>query len=405
MAYADVLFLDDCSDDSNEAFGQNIDQHVKDLVSTNATCPGICFWQQAFHCFFSAGMRVYLMCYQLQNDPAKRKTAMHSLSVHPYAADDLVNSPAWPTFCHSLTALLGESDVEVSTAAVDLAEKIFREVRRNKPHELADLCLSLAAHVASGQVGGSLAACSVNHPPSAQQYRDKASGDPSVQPVLPKVASCGISDSHTTRDGFVGRGWPPSRTGGPRQAGTLAAEEEGQNIRERAAVRAAAVNLLLRCLQALPRMRATLRDPQLAQLWDALCPLLKLELCSPAGSLVQQLSNDENTIVQQRMHLSAASPADCSAGHSISSESRGPCAGVAVAQQRLVVTGAVAVPHPDEQLCGPLVEMCSTVGWSGDWWKAWTAPARPARVCCRPSPSCLFMPSLAACNDFSPLCF
>ncbi|CAL8470761.1 g10303 [Coccomyxa elongata] len=344
MAYADVLFLDDCSDDSNEAFGQNIDQHVKDLV-----------------------------------DPTKRKMAMHALSVHPYAADDLVNSPAWPTFCHSLTALLAESDVEVSTAAVDLADKVFREVRRSKPHELADLCLSLAAHVASGQVGGSLAACSSIHPASAQQCRDKASGDSSVQPVLPEVASCGASDSHTTRDGIVGREWPPSQTRGPKQAGMSAAKEDGQNRGERAAVRAAAVNLLLRCMQALPRMWATFRDPQLVQLWDALCPLLKLELCSPASSFVQQLSNGENAIAQHRMHLAAASPADCSGGPPISNEYHGPCAGVAVAQQRLAVTGAVAVPHPDWQLCGPLVEMCSAVGWSGDWWKAWTAPARPAR--------------------------
>ncbi|BDA45655.1 hypothetical protein COCOBI_07-4420 [Coccomyxa sp. Obi] len=352
MAYADVLFLDDCSDDSNDTFGQNIDQHVKDLV-----------------------------------DPAKRKAAMHALSVHPYAADDLVNSPAWPTFCHSLTALLAESDVEVSTAAVTLAGKIFREVRHSKPHELADLCLSLAAHVASGHGGGSLAACSRKHPPSTQQDSIAASGESSVQPVQPEVASCEASDSHSTRDGLVSMGWPASQAGGPTQAGMFTAEADGQNRSERAAVRAAAVTLLLRCLQALPRMWATFRDPQLQQLWDVLCPLLKLEVCNPASGSAQQLSCGEDAIVQQRMHLAAASascPADCSDGASIGdgghTEMHGPGAGVAVAQQQMLgVTGTVAVPHPDGQMCGPLVEMCSAEGWSGDWWKAWTAPARPAR--------------------------
>lgn len=36
MAYADILFLDDCSDDPDQIIGQDIDQIVDDLVRSFA---------------------------------------------------------------------------------------------------------------------------------------------------------------------------------------------------------------------------------------------------------------------------------------------------------------------------------------------------------------------------------
>ena len=363
-----------------------------------------------FHCLFSLGMSTSLISCRSQVDPAKRKAAMLALSAHPYAADDLVNSPAWPTFCQSLTALLADLDVEVSNAAVDLADKVFREVRHSKPQELADLCLSLAAHVASGHAGGSLAACSRNDPPSTQQYRERVSGDSTVKPVQPEIALCEDSFSHPTRDDSVGVGWPASQAGSPRQPGICTAEADGQDRGERAAARAAAIKLLLRCLRALPRVWATFRDTQLQQLWDALCPLLKLELCSPASSLAEQQEHGDNATFQPRMPLADArgsSPAHSSdglfTGSGANTKLHSPCAGIAQ-HQILGVNGAVAVPHPDGQLCGLLVELCSAEGWSGEWWKAWTAPARPARVCSRPFQLFCSFPLQQHVVYFFPLC-
>ncbi len=278
-----------------------------------------------------------IICCCVQADPATRKAAMHALSAHPYASDDLVNSPAWPAFCSNLSTLLADSDAEVSSAAVAFAEKVFREVRGSKPLELADLCLALAGHVAST--------------PAPCDERG----------TILESTSAGASTT---------------------QPCTYTAQETGDTASDRAAVRAAAVKLLLRCLQALPRVWATFRDPLLQQLWDAVCPLLKLHVHSSPDSSMQQPDHSGRIVEQQRMrHSAAASSGDQRRPGDGPSLGDADCRDFggsvnAAKEQRL---GAPRLEGSGE-LCGPLVELCSAEGWSGDWWKVWTAPARPARV-------------------------
>lgn len=282
----------------------------------------------------------------LQVDPATRKAAMHALSAHPYASDDLVNSPGWPAFCRSLSAVLADSDMEVSSAAAAFAEEVFKEVRCSKPLELADLCLALAAHIATDRHCDIFAPCD--------------------------EAGCLLEST------LAGAGM---------QACTLRTQAAGNNAGDRAAVRAAAVKLLLRCLQALPRVWATFRDPLLQQLWDAVCPLLKRGLCSSASSAVQQPDHTGSIVQQQTMdHSAAADLAHSSDGPSLSDAGcRGlpPSEGCVSGAQQQRPGLETDAPRLDASwhLCGPLLEMCAAEGWSGDWWKAWTAPARAARVC------------------------
>lgn len=235
---------------------------------------------------------------------------MQALLTHPYAADDLVNSPAWPSFCRSLETVLADPDPETSGAAVTFAESVFREVKGSKPHELADLCITVCAHISSEQ-------CSMQ----------QASGlDAGVSQT--GRASCSRSAGSCSMQG-------------QRQSPQCPAEE----VNCRTAVRTAVLRLLLQCLRALPRVWATFRDPMLQRLWDAVCPLLRLDICSSVrGSLQQTDSNCRDC--EQQSHARAAGADAPSAGG----------------------------------LSGALLDICLTEGWRGDWWAAWIASARPARV-------------------------
>jgi hypothetical protein len=270
----------------------------------------------------------------LQRDPHLRKTALEVLLAHPYAADDLLNSPAWQPFCAVLPSLLADACTETAAAAASFAGCVFREVKRSSPQQLAQLCTAIAASVTIDN------ACTASAP--AQ---------------------------HAGRSLHAG-------SSAAKHASSSAADTAGL---DRAATQAAVLKLLVAVLEALPKVWASFRPPLLQQLWDAVCPLLYVK----AG--VNRASSAEPTAAVVHAHAQQAE-AGCqlTSDAAVGTRDRAvyepngkaqAASGSGLAQAFQHRSGAVS-----SCTARPLAALYRADEGCGHWWRMWTAPAASAKV-------------------------
>ena len=183
---------------------------------------------------------------------------------------------------------------------------------------------------------------------------------------------------------------------------------EAGNGAARAHVRAGLTRLLLRSLQALPKVWASLRPPLMQQLWDAICPLLRLPGSSPPQQLAPadqgqlearatQRTCSAEGITDSRSSLLDLSPASAAGTASTETASLGDAAlpaqrsGSEAPGPGPCMPPALGAPGPadcrvadtDEDhspAAGPLAELCAAEENLGAWWRTWTAPAASCKV-------------------------
>ena len=270
-----------------------------------------------------------------QRDPRLRQPALEVLLAHPYAADDLLSSPAWQPFCTVLPSLLSDACTETAAAAASFARSIFREVKMSSPQQLAQLCIALAASVTC--VDNACTAC-----------------NPSCLPGR---------SSHVASD-----------------AALHASSSVDTASLDRAALQAAVMKLLAAALEALPKVWASFRPPLLQQLWDTVCALLRSEAGSHSAPSAEPIA--------------AEAPAHAKQAEAVCGHLRGAAAGTKAAVQlpqpgRKAQTAcssgrAQACQHRGSagasSASQPLAALCHADEGNGRWWRLWTAPAASAKV-------------------------
>ena len=85
----------------------------------------------------------------LQADEEQRPEAVQALLADPYAAEDVVRSAAWPSFCASIDALLSGPQPATASAGVTFLERVLEEARLSDPQSVAELFIALASHLCS----------------------------------------------------------------------------------------------------------------------------------------------------------------------------------------------------------------------------------------------------------------
>ena len=283
-----------------------------------------------------------------------RKAALEALLAHRYAAEDVVRSSAWPSYCQALGSVLADADQEVAERAAAFAEQVYTEVRITCAQQLAELCMALAHFTA---------ACSERQQPE--------------QPT-PGQLERSRSTSGTARacNPSLGRG-------------AAAAADRDASMRRRVAA------LLMKCLRVLPRVWATFKPDLMQRLWHSVCPLLRLSqeqgLNMPHCSAVA--SRECSSIVASKPCSSAPLSTPCQMQASrctilaTAAADKQPqaesCQNKGTAATRHVAQRA-SCSHGENRwkLLGPLVQLCALPEWDSDWWRGWTAPAMSARVIC-----------------------
>ena len=116
-----------------------------------------------------------------QADENERPKAVQALLADPYAAEDVVRSAAWPSFCASISALLSGPQPASVTAGVTFLEGVLEEARLSDPQSVAELFIALASHLRSTYA-------SSNHSPAAESAAAPAYL-PAVKakPTVPRV--------------------------------------------------------------------------------------------------------------------------------------------------------------------------------------------------------------------------
>lgn len=85
----------------------------------------------------------------LQAKGEQRSEAVQALLADEYAAEDMVRSPAWPSFCASISALLADPQPATAMAGTTLVERVLEEARLSDPQSVAELFIALASHLHS----------------------------------------------------------------------------------------------------------------------------------------------------------------------------------------------------------------------------------------------------------------
>ena len=83
----------------------------------------------------------------LQAKEVQRPEAVQALLADEYAAEDMVRSPAWPSFCASISALLADPQPATAMAGTTLVERVLEEARLSDPQSVAELFIALASHL------------------------------------------------------------------------------------------------------------------------------------------------------------------------------------------------------------------------------------------------------------------
>ena len=99
----------------------------------------------------------------LQADEEKRPEAVQALLADPYAAEDVVRSAAWPSFCASIGALLSGPHPAAALAGVTFLERVLEEARLSDSQSVAELFIALASHL-------HLTSASSNCRPTAENF-------------------------------------------------------------------------------------------------------------------------------------------------------------------------------------------------------------------------------------------
>ncbi len=117
----------------------------------------------------------------LQADEEKRPEAVQALLADPYAAEDVVRSAAWPSFCASIGALLSGPYPAAALAGVTFLERVLEEARLSDSQSVAELFIALASHLR-------LTSASSNCRPTAENFV-KSAHLPAVKaaPAMPGV--------------------------------------------------------------------------------------------------------------------------------------------------------------------------------------------------------------------------
>ncbi len=114
-----------------------------------------------------------------QADEKERPEAVQALLADPYAAEDVVRSAAWPSFCASISALLSGPQPATATAGVTFLEKVLEEARLSDSQSVAELFIALASHLRSTYASSS-------HSPTAESG-PKPAHLPAVKAVPPQA--------------------------------------------------------------------------------------------------------------------------------------------------------------------------------------------------------------------------
>ena len=85
----------------------------------------------------------------MQANEAERPKALQALLADRFAAEDVVRSPAWPSFCASIGALLSDPQPDTAVAGVTFLERVLDETLLSDALSVAELFTALAGHLRS----------------------------------------------------------------------------------------------------------------------------------------------------------------------------------------------------------------------------------------------------------------
>ena len=85
----------------------------------------------------------------MQANEVERPKALQALLADRFAAEDVVRSPAWPSFCASMSALLSDAQPYTAVAGVTFLERVLDEALLSDALSVAELFAALAGHLQS----------------------------------------------------------------------------------------------------------------------------------------------------------------------------------------------------------------------------------------------------------------
>ena len=377
----------------------------------------------------------------MQASNGERKAALQVLLTDPYAAEDLVRSAAWPHFCAHLSAMLSDAEADTALAGAAFLERVLKEARLCDAQSVAELFMALSSHIcctsagqphcprytdgsALGQDSAGSSAAKISQP-SVQQQRQSgptakaggactscdlsACGSQATAVAIPvDCRAAGHAPNSTPLGEPVATASHPAEANGgsgvhvPGQGSWQQASKPGACLQQAelgrsrtsqrhaadvclpgtpeqlGEARAAQLRLLVRCLEALPKLWVCLKAPLMQSLWKSLAPLLFIHPQYQHHGC-QATDNQQGACGQARQTCL----------DSVAGGTRPVRGGCKPGQPR--VSGCASRPTPPAApdirlaaLQGPLLELSlateATPQHVKSWWQAWTVPVFSTRV-------------------------
>ncbi len=250
----------------------------------------------------------------MQADDTQRKETLQMLLADPYAAEDLVRSAAWSEFCGGLSAMLSDEEPDTAIAGAAFLDRVLEEARLCDSQSVAELFIALASYIFSSSLS--------RHQDAAGVLTAVTSNKSAIEPAACK-AGTGLRStaaiavdcraaahrqhskstvqqaSATSASAARCNGsspWPEQSMHAPSvttvQPSPLSAQQERVrmhakgmpaqhvvpvSLEQMGEARACQIRLLVKMLEALPKLWVCLKAPMMRKLWRSLSALLLVE--------------------------------------------------------------------------------------------------------------------------------
>lgn len=250
----------------------------------------------------------------MQADDEQRKEALQTLLADPYAAEDLVRSAAWSGFCDGLSAMLSDTEPDTAIAGAEFLDRVLEEARLCDSQSVAELLIALASYISSSSPSrqqdaeGVLTADNSNKSASEPAAYKAGTGRRSAAAIAidcraaahrqhSKSTEQQASATSASAARCNGKSpWPEQSMHAPSvttvQPSPLSAQPEGVrmhakgmagqhvipvSLEQMGEARARQIRLLVKMLEALPKLWVCLKAPMMRKLWRSLSALLLVE--------------------------------------------------------------------------------------------------------------------------------
>ena len=377
----------------------------------------------------------------MQASNGERGPALQALLADPYAAEDLVRSAAWLDFCAHLSAMLSDAEADTALAGAAFLEEVLKEARLCDAQSVAELIMALSSHIcytsarqphcprstdssAMGQDSAGSIAAKISQPPvqRCMQSASSAGAEAGGACTLPDIRACGSQAAAVaipvdcTTAGHAQYSTPlgepaatASHSADANGGGHVSWQSSWQQLAEPGAclqrseldqcrtsqrnpvdvvlpgtpeqlgaVRVSQLRLLVRALEALPKLWVCLKAPLMQSLWKSLAPLLFIHpqyqhySCQAADNQQGGSGHDSQTCLSPAAGGIPAVRGGCEPGQ--------PTVSGCASMKPLPAA-------PDIRLAalqGPLMELSLATEAPHQhvksWWQAWTLQVFSTRV-------------------------